>query len=151
MSQNARVLQLLQARGEDGIRPTDFLAPSVVDGGKPILRLPARIDELRKEGVGITTVSVRPVAHYRLTSLPEPERRLTPRPEHTGTGDRRQQARELVAAFVPAEKVERAAEVLCALKAEHPGQTITQSQVLEGMDRPLSASMAGCAIKDDWS
>ena len=51
VTQNDRVLKLLRAREGEGINTTDLMAPAA-DGGKPILRLAARIDDLRKRGHG---------------------------------------------------------------------------------------------------
>ncbi|WCB92293.1 hypothetical protein DSM104299_00983 [Baekduia alba] len=57
MTQTARVEQLLRRRGELGITAADFLLPDVADGGPPILRLAARVDELRsRHGVTIVTL-----------------------------------------------------------------------------------------------
>jgi hypothetical protein len=44
------VLELARRRGRAGVHQTDFDAGRVVDGGKPIRRLAARIDQLRNEG-----------------------------------------------------------------------------------------------------
>ncbi len=49
--------------------PLDWQGPRTVDGGKPILRVAARIAELRAEGMPIETKARRPVALY---VLPEP-------------------------------------------------------------------------------
>lgn len=62
MSDKTRVLAQLR-RGP--VTPVDFQAPAV-DGGKPILRVAARIGELRAEGHDITTVATKPVAKYVL-------------------------------------------------------------------------------------
>ena len=51
MTQNERVLKLLRARAGEGVNTTDLMAPDA-DGGKPILRLAARIDDLRRRGHG---------------------------------------------------------------------------------------------------
>lgn len=51
MSQNDRIAKRLLAHG--AINTTDFLAPNVCDGGKPIIRLAARILELREDGWAI--------------------------------------------------------------------------------------------------
>lgn len=70
-----RVLRLLRQRGRDGVDPTDFAAPHVRDGGKPIMRLAARINDLRARGFVITTSRRGAVASYVLVSgpaLPEP-------------------------------------------------------------------------------
>lgn len=48
--------------------PVEWQAPAI-DGGKPILRVAARIGELRAEGMDIKTATRTPVARY---VLPEP-------------------------------------------------------------------------------
>ena len=50
MTQQQRVLRALRAAGGRGISAVDFLAPDVCDGGAPIVRLPSRIEELRRAG-----------------------------------------------------------------------------------------------------
>jgi hypothetical protein len=46
-----RVLELARKRGRHGVHCSDFaVAGKTADGGKPILRLAARIDELRLRG-----------------------------------------------------------------------------------------------------
>ena len=65
MTQKERVLARLRA-GHD-VSPTDFQLPNVVDGGKPILRVAARILELRQDGYQIDVVATRnECAVYRL-------------------------------------------------------------------------------------
>jgi hypothetical protein len=49
-NQRERVLRALRSAGDHGITQVDFLVPGTVDGGRPIVRLPARIDELRGGG-----------------------------------------------------------------------------------------------------
>lgn len=68
MTQKERILKALKAAGATGISPEDFLLPDVIDAGKPILRVAARIDDLRKEGVKITTDSNGTTAIYKLAS-----------------------------------------------------------------------------------
>lgn len=63
-------LRVLAALRAGDVTPNDFLGPDVADGKKPIQRVAARINDLRRDGYGIETVSVRPVATYRLTSSP---------------------------------------------------------------------------------
>lgn len=46
-AQQDRVLAALQAAGPRGITAVDFDLPNVIDGGKPIQRVAARIDELK--------------------------------------------------------------------------------------------------------
>lgn len=48
--------------------PVEWQAPAI-DGGKPILRVAARIMDLRADGMDIKTAARRPVALY---VLPEP-------------------------------------------------------------------------------
>jgi hypothetical protein len=45
----------MHLRGVLGITQVDFLGPNVIDGGKPILRLAPRINELRELGWIIKT------------------------------------------------------------------------------------------------
>ena len=52
MTQTDRVLKLLRQRGEEGLNTVDLMAPAV-DGGKPILRLAARIFDLQQQGYRI--------------------------------------------------------------------------------------------------
>ena len=49
-SQRDRVLEALRQAGPRGISAVDFMPPNTIDGGKPILRLPSRIFELREMG-----------------------------------------------------------------------------------------------------
>lgn len=53
MTQNDRVLAALIARQDRGITPVDFAAPDVIDNGKPIMRVAARIHDLRQDGIPI--------------------------------------------------------------------------------------------------
>lgn len=53
-NQNDRVLRALTKAGERGITRVDFQAPDVIDGGKPILNFPARIQDLEEDGYTIT-------------------------------------------------------------------------------------------------
>lgn len=70
MSGKQRILARLQA-GHD-VSPIDFQLPAVVDGGKPILRVAARILELRNDGYQIDVVATRnECAVYRLRQLVE--------------------------------------------------------------------------------
>jgi hypothetical protein len=50
-----RVLELARRRGRHGVHQSDFDAGRVVDGGRPIRRLAARVDELKNRGHGFTT------------------------------------------------------------------------------------------------
>jgi hypothetical protein len=88
------VLELARKRGRHGVHPTDFDAGRVVEGGKPIRRLPARIDKLKARGHWFTMrrnrdrtttyVLVRDADVVALTlreaSHPEPERLFDPLP-----------------------------------------------------------------------
>jgi hypothetical protein len=95
VSQRARVLAALRSRGADGVCAPDFLLPNVLDGGKPITRLAARMLELREDGHEIQvvgekhgcavyrlmrdaqdapTVPPAPSAAETLSGLPEPAR-----------------------------------------------------------------------------
>jgi hypothetical protein len=53
-TQKQRVLDQLRAHPE-GVNETAFAAPWVIDGGKPIQRVAARVFELRQEGFQIRT------------------------------------------------------------------------------------------------
>ena len=54
MTQTERVERALDKAGPRGITQVDFLLPDVVDGGKPITRVGARIHDLkRKRGLAI--------------------------------------------------------------------------------------------------
>lgn len=59
MTQTSRVLRLLEHRGAYGVTAVDFQLPDVADGGPPILRVAARILELREEGYHITDAGIR--------------------------------------------------------------------------------------------
>jgi hypothetical protein len=62
------------------ISPYDFLQP-VVDGGKPILRVAARVQDLRDRGYHIsTTTAANGTAVYELTQV-DVERSIVPAPE----------------------------------------------------------------------
>ena len=71
-TQRDRVLRALRATGERGIAAPDFLLPGVIDEGKPIVRLPSRIHELREDGFVIHSRGTRnQCAVYVLVSEPE--------------------------------------------------------------------------------
>ena len=55
MTQCERVLALLRERGESGVNTAEFQELPIVDGGAPILRLAARIDNLKHRGFAITS------------------------------------------------------------------------------------------------
>lgn len=59
MTQTTRVLAALRSRGANGITAADFAAGRVVDGQKPIMRVAARILELRRQGHQIDVVGER--------------------------------------------------------------------------------------------
>ncbi len=59
MTQRERVRRALLKAGPHGITCVDFLAPDVIDHGTPITRVAARVDELRKDGLPITSSGVR--------------------------------------------------------------------------------------------
>lgn len=54
MSQKQRILRLAYAREDEGITAVDFQLPAVADGGRPILRVAARIKDLENEGIHFT-------------------------------------------------------------------------------------------------
>jgi hypothetical protein len=71
-TQRDRVLNALRHAGDRGITATDFALPNVIDGGPPIARLAARVDELRA-GHHIEHAGRRNrCAIYRLVTLPAP-------------------------------------------------------------------------------
>lgn len=49
-TQSIRVLKAARSAGRRGITAVDFALPNVCDGGKPITRLAARINELQEIG-----------------------------------------------------------------------------------------------------
>jgi hypothetical protein len=51
LTQKQRVLKAARAAGTTGLTAIDFYPPDVIDGGKPITRLAARIEELEAEGI----------------------------------------------------------------------------------------------------
>lgn len=69
-TQADRIRQVLNA-DPNGFAATDFLAPNVRDGGKPIIRAAARVYELRQAGLDIEETRERNgVARYRLKTTP---------------------------------------------------------------------------------
>jgi hypothetical protein len=84
-TQIERLLAVLRARAAAGrsVNTIDFLAPAV-DGGAPILRLPARVNDLRNTGFLIETRrALNGTADYRLIDEPAPataEQMLEARP-----------------------------------------------------------------------
>lgn len=55
MTQTDRVLAALSRAGARGITAVDFIRFPTIDGGPPILRVAARIKELRDQGFEIET------------------------------------------------------------------------------------------------
>ena len=53
--QRNRVLAALTRAGDKGLTRVDFALPDVIDGGEPIINIPARILELRNEGFRIVS------------------------------------------------------------------------------------------------
>lgn len=69
--QTERVLRALR-QYPDGVNQTAWSAPWVIDSQKPIQRVAARIEELRREGYVITTRRLaNGTASYRLVSEPD--------------------------------------------------------------------------------
>lgn len=67
MTQRDRILTALQTAGARGITQVDFLRFPTVDGGPPITRVAARVEELRKQGHDISSSGTRDrCAIYRL-------------------------------------------------------------------------------------
>lgn len=50
VSQTERVLDALRKAGPRGITAVDFALPDVIDGGPPIMRVAARVMDLRRQG-----------------------------------------------------------------------------------------------------
>lgn len=74
--QCARVLDAL-LKYPEGICATDFTLPNVIDGGPPILRVPARIGELEQRGHTIVRAGRRNKCQvYRLVA--DPPQQLVP-------------------------------------------------------------------------
>jgi hypothetical protein len=87
-----RVLELARRRGRGGVHSSDFdVAGETADGGPPIRRLAARIDELKRQGHWFTTrkrrdrtaeyVLVRDAAAVELALREASEPRPDPEPE----------------------------------------------------------------------
>ncbi len=74
MTGTDRVLRALRSRREHGVSAVDFQAPDTIDGGAPILRVPARIGELEQRGFQITHGPDRrnKCVVYRLRTEPVP-------------------------------------------------------------------------------
>lgn len=72
MTQRDRVLAALRHAGPSGITQVDFLGPQVCDHGKPITRVAARVNELRDQGLTITSSGTRHgCAVYVLKETPQ--------------------------------------------------------------------------------
>lgn len=93
MVQRKRVLRALQQAGDHGICSVDFAAPQVIDGGPPIMRVAARIEELRSEGFIIGDAGQRHGTRVYVLGLEDRSRALfdqrptvtrTQHPEHSG-------------------------------------------------------------------
>ena len=72
MTQKQRVLRALERQQGLGVKTTDFDAGQVIDGGKPIRRLAARIGELRDEGYTIRSTTRNGICTYTLIPRTEP-------------------------------------------------------------------------------
>jgi hypothetical protein len=65
------------ARSFRGVCQVDFLAPDVVDNGKPITRLAARLWDAEQQGFEFECIGKRSGCNvYRLVSEPDVERRV---------------------------------------------------------------------------
>jgi hypothetical protein len=81
MTQVKRVRMALERAGKRGVTPVDFMGPIVIDGGPPILRLAARILDLRNDGLAIeASTDPNGVARYVLVSEPGPSGEPVPPP-----------------------------------------------------------------------
>jgi hypothetical protein len=78
MTQTERVIKA--ARSFRGTSQTDWLAPTICDGGKPITRLAARIFDAEQQGYTFEVIGWRHHCKvYRLASVPEG---TAPAPQH---------------------------------------------------------------------
>jgi hypothetical protein len=59
LTQRERVLRALQRVGSHGLTQVDFDLPAVIDGGAPIKRVAARVEELRRDGCRIDVLPAR--------------------------------------------------------------------------------------------
>lgn len=74
-SQNDRVLALLRERGDRGLNSTELAELPTCDGGAPIRRIAARVDNLRNRGFIILSRRERNgTATYSLFYDPEAQR-----------------------------------------------------------------------------
>ena len=77
-TQTQRVFGALRSRGDRGVSAVDFMPPTI-DGGPPIMRLAARIYELREEGHEIVNSDKRgPVDVYVLKPAAQGDALWTP-------------------------------------------------------------------------
>jgi len=71
VTQTERVIRALERAGDRGICAVDFLLPDVIDDGKPITRLAARVLDARGLGYDIVTDGERHgCAVYKLAGAP---------------------------------------------------------------------------------
>jgi hypothetical protein len=80
MTQTARVLAALRSRGAHGITAADFAAGRVIDGQKPIMRVAARILELRQAGHRIEVIGERDGGCYVYRLVHDTQDNPPPRP-----------------------------------------------------------------------
>ncbi len=59
LTQTARVKRLLDQRGRQGLTAVDFAQTPTADGGPPILRVAARVNDLKNQGYDIRTCGER--------------------------------------------------------------------------------------------
>jgi hypothetical protein len=86
MTQKLRVLAALRSRGARGITSVDFLLPNIIDGGKPITRVAARVLELRQENHRIVVEGERDGCYiYRLLEDAQDARPVPPAPSAAET------------------------------------------------------------------
>lgn len=72
MTQCDRVLAALTRVGDHGVTQVDFIRFPTIDGGPPILRIAARVKDLRDAGFEIITKGERDgCAIYKLAPKPE--------------------------------------------------------------------------------
>lgn len=84
--QKARVLAALRSRGAHGITAVDFLLPDVIDRGKPVTRVAARVLELRQDGHRIVVEGERDGCYvYRLLEDVQDARPVPPAPSAAET------------------------------------------------------------------
>ena len=75
-------LRILAALEQGTVSPVDFAAPNVIDGGKPVMRVAARVKELRDAGYTIrSSRAANGIALYTLEATPESDAAPTGTPE----------------------------------------------------------------------